>query len=92
MKEEVIKSYKVPIEAPRDLVEAYFEAKRRALREVLGHVAYSQAGKAHLRFKAGDRRRLRNKLLKGLEILKTLHRLRHKHGHRIGQGMDKAIQ
>ena len=64
MKEEVIKSYKVPIEAPRDLVEAYFEAKKRALREVLDHVTYSQTGKAHLRFKAVNRRRLRNKLLK----------------------------
>ena len=59
MGEEVIKSYKVPIEAPRDLVEAYFEAKKRALREVLDHVTYSQTGKAHLRFKAVDRRKLR---------------------------------
>ena len=63
MGEEVIKSYKVPIEAPRDLVEAYFEAKRKALRDVLDHVTYSRTGKAHLRFRAGDRRRLRNKLL-----------------------------
>ena len=63
MREEAIKAYKIPIEAPRDLVEAYFEAKKRALREVLDHVTYSQTGKAHLRFKAGDRRRLRNKLL-----------------------------
>jgi len=64
LKEEAIKAYKIPVEAPRDLIEAYFEAKRRALREVLDHVAYSRSGKAHLRFKAGDRRRLRNKLLK----------------------------
>ncbi len=64
MKEEAIKSYKVPIEAPRDLIEAYFEVKRKALREVLNHVAYSQTGKAHLNFKAEDRRKLRNDLLK----------------------------
>ena len=64
MKEEAIKAYKIPVEAPRDLIEAYFEVKRRALREVLDHVAYSRSGKAHLRFRAGDRRRLRNKLLK----------------------------
>ena len=64
MKEEAIKSYKVPIEAPRDLIEAYFEARRKALRKVLNHVAYSQTGKAHLNFKAEDRRKLRNDLLK----------------------------
>jgi len=64
LKEEAIKSYKVPIEAPRDLIEAYFEVKRKALREVLNHVAYSQTGKAHLNFKAEDRRKLRNDLLK----------------------------
>ena len=50
MKEEAVKTYKVPTEAPRDLVEAYFEVKRRALRGVLNHVAYSRTGKAHLKF------------------------------------------
>ncbi|MCD6537944.1 transposase, partial [Candidatus Bathyarchaeota archaeon] len=64
MMEEAIKAYKIPVEAPRDLIEAYFEAKRKALRDVLDHVTYSRTGKAHLRFRAGDRRRLRNKLLK----------------------------
>ena len=64
MKEEAIKSYKVPIEAPRDLIEACFEVRRKALREVLNRVAYSQTGKAHLNFKAEDRRKLRNDLLK----------------------------
>jgi len=64
LKEEAIKSYKIPIEAPRDLIEAYFEARRKALRKVLNHVTYSQTGKAHLNFKAEDRRKLRNDLLK----------------------------
>ena len=64
MSDEAVKAYKIPLEAPRDLVEAYFEVRREALREVPDHVTYSQAGKAHLRFKAVDRRRLRNKLLK----------------------------
>jgi len=64
LKEEAIKSYKVPIEAPRDLIEACFEARRKTLREVLNRVAYSQTGKAHLNFKAEDRRKLRNDLLK----------------------------
>ncbi len=64
MKEEAIKSYKIPIEAPRDLIEAYFEARRKALRKVLSRVTYSQTGKAHLNFKAEDRRKLRNDLLK----------------------------
>ncbi len=67
MKEEATatKAYKAPIEAPKDLIEAYFEAKKKALREVLNHVTHSENGKAHLSFKAGDRRRLRNNLLKG---------------------------
>ena len=64
MKEEAVKAYKIPIETPRDLIEAYFEVKRRALREILSHITYSQTGKAHLNFKAEDRRKLRNDLLK----------------------------
>ena len=64
MRGEAVKAYKIPIEAPRDLIEAYFEVKRRALRGVLNHVTYSRTGKAHLNFKAGDRRKLRNDLLK----------------------------
>ena len=59
MKEGAIKACKIPIEAPRDLIEACFEVKKKALREVLGHSAYSRAGKAHLKFKADDRRKLR---------------------------------
>jgi len=38
--------------------------RRKALREVLDRVIYSRTGKAHLKFKADDRRKLRNNLLK----------------------------
>ena len=65
-----IKSYRVPVEAPGDLMEAYFEAKRRALEEVLSHVTHSRTGKAHLSFRAGDRRRLRSILLEGWKYSK----------------------
>ena len=64
MKEEVVKAYKIPIESPRDLIEAYFEVKKKALREILNHVTYSRTGKTHLNFRADKRRELRNKLLK----------------------------
>ena len=63
MKEEAIKAYKIPVEVPRDLIEAYFEVKKRALREILSHVTRSRTEKAHLNFKAEDRRRLRSILL-----------------------------
>nr|MDO8063526.1 hypothetical protein [Candidatus Freyrarchaeum guaymaensis] len=58
------KAYKVPVEAPKDLIEAYFEAKKKALEEVLSHITHHRTGKAHLKLKAGDRGRLRNNLLK----------------------------
>jgi len=64
LKEKAIKSYKIPIEAPNDLINAYFKAKRVALMEILNHVEYSENGKAHLHFNATDRRKLRNTLLK----------------------------
>jgi len=64
LKEEAVKAYKIPIETPRDLIEAYFEVKRRALREILSHITYSQTKKTHLNFKAEDRRKLRNDLSK----------------------------
>jgi len=61
---EVVKACKVPIKPPEDLIEAYFKVKGRALREILNHVRYSKTGKAHLYFKAGERRELRDELLK----------------------------
>ncbi len=65
MAEEAIKAYRIPIkDPPRDLIEAYFTVKKRLLREVMRHVKYSRRGKAHLHFKAGERRKLRNELLR----------------------------
>jgi len=64
LKEAAVKSYKIPIETPRDLIEACFEAKKKALEEIMSHVTHHRSGKAHLKFRAGDRRKLRNNLLK----------------------------
>ncbi|MHA1722529.1 MAG: hypothetical protein ACTSXW_05565 [Candidatus Baldrarchaeia archaeon] len=64
MKEEAVKAYSIPINAPNDLIKAYFEAKKKALKEVFSCVVYSRRRKAHLNFKKEDRRNLRNKLLK----------------------------
>jgi len=64
LKEKAVKAYSIPINAPNDLINAYFEAKKKALKEVFSHVVYSQRGKVHLNFKKEDRRNLRSKLLK----------------------------
>ncbi len=61
----MIKSYAVPIEAPRDLIDAYLEIKRRAFELIMIHISYSSRGKARLRLKAEERKEIRNKLLKG---------------------------
>ena len=39
MREEAVKAYRIPVEAPIDLIEAYFEVKGKALREVLDHAS-----------------------------------------------------
>ena len=59
----VVKAYKVPVKAPLDLIEAYFEVKKKALSGVLKHVKYSSSRKAHLHFNKDERRKLRSKLL-----------------------------
>ncbi len=61
---KVIKSYAVPVKAPKDLIDAYLEVKRKALKAVMAHVSYSE-GKARLRLKAKERREIRSELLKG---------------------------
>ena len=58
---EVVKSYRIPIEAPRDLIEEYLRIKRRALEHTLLGVKLSE--KAHLDFSREERRELRNSLL-----------------------------
>jgi putative transposase len=60
---EAIKSYRIPLEAPRDLIDAYFEVKKRALEAILSKVRLSW--KAHLEFESEDRRKLREELLRG---------------------------
>jgi len=59
---EAVKSYRIPVEPPRDLIDSYFEIKGRALEAVLSKVRFSE--KAHLELKNGDRRKLRDELLR----------------------------
>jgi len=61
LRAEAIKAYKVPLEAPMDLVEEYLRIKSAALEDVLRYVKYN--GKAHLCFSTEERRKLRNRLL-----------------------------
>ncbi len=61
---EAIKSCAVPIKAPKDLIDAYLEVKRKALEAVMAHVSYGPSGKARLRLRAGERREIRKELLK----------------------------
>jgi len=59
---EAIKSYRIPINTPKDLIDSYFEIKKRALEVVLSKVKFSE--KAHLELRNEDRRKLRGELLK----------------------------
>ncbi|MEM3790272.1 MAG: transposase [Thermoproteota archaeon] len=59
---EAVKSYRIPVEAPKDLIEEYFQVKQRALEAIFLYVKISK--KAHLNLKAEDRRKLRDELLK----------------------------
>jgi len=59
---EAVKSCRIPVDAPKDLIDAYFEVKRKALEAVLNNIKFDR--RAHLEFKNGDRRRLREELLK----------------------------
>ncbi|MEM3786818.1 MAG: transposase, partial [Nitrososphaeria archaeon] len=58
---EAVKSYRIPVEPPKDLIEECFKVKQRALAFIFLHVKVSN--KAHLSLKAEDRRRLRDELL-----------------------------
>ncbi|MEM3833049.1 MAG: transposase [Thermoprotei archaeon] len=59
---EVVKSYRIPVDVPKDLIEEYFKVKRKALDAIFSHVKISK--KAHLNLKAEDRRELRDELLR----------------------------
>jgi putative transposase len=60
---EVVKSCKIPVDAPKDLIDSYFEVKGRSLEAVPNHVELD--GEARLDFKNDDRKKLRDELLKG---------------------------
>ncbi|MEM3569622.1 MAG: hypothetical protein QXI20_08800, partial [Candidatus Jordarchaeales archaeon] len=59
---EAVKSYRIPVDAPKDLIEEYFKVKRRALEHVFAHVRF--CNRAHLSLSREDRKRLRDELLK----------------------------
>ena len=59
---EAVKSYKIPVKAPTDLLNAYFKLKKKTLKTVFPHVKIGK--KAHLHLEKEDRRKLRNELLK----------------------------
>ncbi|MEM0076648.1 MAG: hypothetical protein QXY91_03510 [Thermoproteota archaeon] len=59
---EAVKSYRIPVEAPKDLIEEYFQVKQRALEHIFAHVRFSN--KAHLSISREDRKKLRDELLK----------------------------
>ncbi|MEM2868204.1 MAG: transposase, partial [Candidatus Bathyarchaeia archaeon] len=65
---EAVKSYKIPVDAPKDLIEEYFKVKQKALDIIFSHVKFS--GKAHLKFNREDRRKLRDELLRGWKYSK----------------------
>jgi len=65
---EAVKSYKIPMDSPRDLIEEYFEVKQKALTSIMEHVRVS--GKAHLDFRREDRKRLRDELLQNWRFSK----------------------
>jgi len=65
---EVVKSYRIPVDAPKDLIEEYFRVKQGALEYVLSKVRLS--GKAHLSLDKEERRELRDSLLRGWRFSK----------------------
>jgi putative transposase len=65
---EAIKSYRIPLDAPIDLIDSYFEVKRKALKSIFSHVKFN--GKAHLDFKNDDRKKLRGELLRNWKYSK----------------------
>jgi putative transposase len=65
---EAVKSFRIPVEAPLDLLESCFEVKKKALEAVLSHVKFN--GKSHLEFRNEVRKKLRDELLKGWKYSK----------------------
>ncbi|MEM0162657.1 MAG: transposase [Thermoproteota archaeon] len=65
---EAVKSYRIPVEAPKDLIEEYFQVKQRALDAIFLYVKISK--KAHLSLSREDRKKLRDELLKNWRFSK----------------------
>ncbi|MEM3790818.1 MAG: transposase, partial [Thermoproteota archaeon] len=65
---EAVKSYRIQVEAPKDLIEEYFQVKQRALEHIFAQVRFSN--KAHLSISREDRRKLRDELLKNWRFSK----------------------
>ncbi|MDK2875606.1 MAG: putative transposase [Archaeoglobaceae archaeon] len=65
---EAVKSYRIKIEVPEDLIEAYFEIKKKTLDFIFSHVKISK--KAHLKLSKEDRKKLRDELLKDWKFSK----------------------
>jgi len=65
---EAVKSYRIPVESPKDLIEEYFKVKQRALEHIFAHVRFSN--KAHLSLSREGRRKLRDELLKDWKFSK----------------------
>ncbi|MEM3749457.1 MAG: hypothetical protein QXO59_01355, partial [Candidatus Jordarchaeales archaeon] len=65
---EAVRSYRIPVEAPRDLIEECFKVKQKALDAIFSHVKISK--KARLEFDGEDRKRLRDELLRGWKYSK----------------------
>jgi putative transposase len=65
---EAVKSCRIPVDAPKDLIDAYFEAKRKALEVILNNIKFYR--KAHLEFKNDDGKKLREELLKNWKYSK----------------------
>ncbi|MEM3385383.1 MAG: transposase [Nitrososphaeria archaeon] len=59
---EAVKSYRIPVEAPKDLIEEYFKVKQKALDVIFSHVKFSR--RVHLEFNKEERKALRDELLK----------------------------
>jgi len=58
---EAIKSYRVAIEAPKDLIDEYFKLKQKALSLICERL--KGVKKVHLNLGAEERRRVRDELL-----------------------------
>lgn len=67
---EVVKSYKIQVKAPRDLIEDYFGLKQKVLNTIFSHVKLSKSNKAHFELNKESWKKLRGELLRGWKYSK----------------------